>query len=92
GFIQYRTLLYKSMNYFSVKYEEMTPAADEVAAYFEENAAELEANGAGKDAGKTVDVRQILISPEGGTKDEEGNTTYSEDEWAACLAEAERVY
>ena len=39
-----------------------------------------------------VDVRHILITPEGGTKNESGtNVTYSEEEWEACRVEAQKV-
>ena len=38
-----------------------------------------------------VDVRHILVMPEGGTKDENGNTTYSEEEWNTAKAEAEAI-
>lgn len=39
----------------------------------------------------TVDVRHILIMPEGGTEDESGNVTYSEDEWETCRAAAQAL-
>ena len=39
----------------------------------------------------TVDVRHILIMPEGGTKDASGNITYSEAEWEACRAAAQAL-
>lgn len=38
-----------------------------------------------------VDVRHILIQIEGGTTDEEGNTTYSDEEWETCRAEAQAI-
>lgn len=47
---------------------------------------------AGKNDWATVDVRHILIMPEGGTKSEDGTTvTYSEDEWEACRASAQAI-
>ena len=40
----------------------------------------------------TVDVRHILIMPEGGTKDETGTSiTYSEKEWEDCKAAAQAI-
>lgn len=39
----------------------------------------------------TVDVRHILITPDGGTKDDDGNITYSEEEWEACRAAAQAI-
>lgn len=45
-----------------------------------------------KNAWATVDVRHILIMPEGGTKDESGtNITYSEKEWEDCKAAAQAI-
>ena len=40
-------------------------------------------------AGKVVDVRHILVAPQGGTKAEDGSTTYSDDEWAAAEKKAQ---
>lgn len=45
-----------------------------------------------KNAWATVDVRHILIMPEGGTKDESGTSiTYSEKEWEDCKAAAQAI-
>ena len=92
GYMHYVSLMYKSMEYFNVKYEGMTPTEDEAIAYFVENEATYLEKGVKKDGSKTVDVRHILIKPEGGTKDESGNTTYSDAEWDACKTKAEQVY
>ncbi len=59
----------------------------EVEAYFQEHEESLKVGyniSITKDSGKLVDVRHILIVPEGGSKDESGNTVYSEAEWEAC--------
>ena len=45
----------------------------------------------GKNDLATVDVRHILIMPKGGTKDEQGNTTYSEEDWETCRASAQAL-
>jgi len=37
-------------------------------------------------------VRHILIKPQGGTTDDTGLTTYTDEEWAACLEEAEALH
>lgn len=39
----------------------------------------------------SVDVRHILVMPKGGTKDEAGNVTYSEEEWETCRASAQAL-
>ena len=38
-----------------------------------------------------VDVRHILIQPEGGEEDEDDNTVYTEEAWANAYAEAETI-
>ena len=38
-----------------------------------------------------INVRHILISPDGGTTDENGNTTFTEEEMASAKTEAEKV-
>ena len=38
-----------------------------------------------------VDVRHILVIPEGGTTADDGTVTYTEDEWAAALPVAEDI-
>ncbi|MBQ2786240.1 MAG: peptidylprolyl isomerase [Oscillospiraceae bacterium] len=46
-----------------------------------------------KDYLTKVDVRHILIMPEGGTKSEDGKTTvYSEAEWEECRKKAQEIY
>lgn len=67
------------------------PTEDELNAYYEENKETLEASGVTKDSGLIVDVRHILIVPTGGTTDEDGNTTYSEEEWNTCKETAEQI-
>ncbi len=39
-----------------------------------------------------VDIRHILIMPEGGTESEDGTTVYSEAEWEACRKQAQEIY
>ncbi len=46
-----------------------------------------------KDSLLTVDVRHILIKPEGGTTDANGTTTtYTDAEWEACRKKAQDIY
>ncbi len=46
----------------------------------------------GKNDWVEVDVRHILIIPEGGTKSEDGKTiTYSDAEWEACRKDAQAI-
>lgn len=63
----------------------------DIAEAFDANEATLAEKGVTKTSALKADVRHLLVMPEGGTTGEDGNKTYSEDEWAACLAEAEKL-
>ena len=92
GYNAYMEHSNKAIAFFNHLYELKDPTDAEVEAYFNENAATLETNyGVTKESGKLVDVRHILIVPEGGTTDENNETVYSDQEWADCLAEAEGI-
>lgn len=91
GYINYVTAYYKGTFYLTDRYDEMQPTQEEVEAFFTENEAELAASGVTKDMGKYYNVRHILIEIEGGTKDENGNVTYSDADWEACRAEAQAL-
>ena len=74
------------MSYYT-EYIMVAPSAAELDKYYEENVSYFEQNGVSKEDGASVDVRHILLQPTGETEGE-----YSEEEWAACLEEAEKVY
>ena len=88
---QYMHLYLPGYFYFADICAEAAPSDAEVEAYFDEHAAEYADSGITKDA-VTVDVRHILLQPEGGVTDETGKTTYSAEEWAACEAAAQEIY
>ena len=78
--------------YYAAQYEKVIPTEEEVDAYFHENEAVFAEQGITKDCGLVSSVRHILVCPEGGTTSEDGyTTTYTDEEWAACLAEAEKI-
>ena len=91
NYIRYLTERYKAVDYVSHLYEVMAPTAEEVEAYFTENEEILAEDGITKDMGYYGNVRHILIQPEGGETDEEGNTVYTDEAWAACEAEAQKI-
>lgn len=72
-------------------YTGQKPSAAELEAYFEKNKETYAASGVTKESGPIVDVRHILVTPEGGTTDESGNTTYSDKEWKDCKKAAEAI-
>ena len=82
GYVNYVSSYYVGSFYLSDMYEEMNPTQAEIEAYLAENEAELAKIGISKDMGKYHDVRHILIEVAGDT----------EEDWANCLAEAQRIH
>ena len=89
---RYWELYYMGYEYYNDQYQKLQPTAEDVEAYFAEYEAEYAENGLDKESGKYVDVRHILVMPEGGSVDEEtGEAIYSEDEWEACRVKAQEL-
>jgi len=91
-YMAYMELYTKGVEYLNSVYDQANPTEEEVKEYVIANAETMETTyGVTIDSGKLVDVRHILIQPEGGTQAEDGTVTYSEAEWAACEAEAQQI-
>lgn len=91
AYAKYLEIYYLGYSYYAEQTEALVPTEDEVLAYFRENAEAYAEMGITEDQ-KTYDVRHVLIIPEGGTTDTTtGITTYTEEEWAAAEAEAQRL-
>ena len=80
---------YIGYSHYMHRCDTMEITDDMIEAYFTKNEAALAESKITKESGKVVDVRHILISPEGGTTGEDGSTTYSEEEWAAAEKKAQ---
>lgn len=77
--------------YYASLQEKFTPTQEQIDTYFTENEALLAQEGVTKET-YNVDIRHILIEPEGGTLSEDGQTTvYSDEEWEACRKKAQEV-
>ena len=78
--------------YFENKYNQFQHTDEEISTYFDENQETFSANGVTKDDGSiNVDVRHVLLQPENGTTDDQGQTTYTEAAWEACRLQAEEL-
>ena len=81
---KYLTEYYQGYSHYMYRCDTMEITDDMIETYFTENEEALAESEITKDSGKVVDVRHILVCPTGGTENEDGTTTYSDDEWAAC--------
>ena len=77
--------------YLNSLYDSLVPTMEEIEAYYAANEEALNQQGIVNDGSITVDVRHILIHPQGGTEDEKGTVTYSEAEWEQCRMKAQEL-
>lgn len=91
GYKHYMALSDYAYRYYSKCAEDLKPTLEELEVYYNENEEALIESGIKKDAGNLVDVRHILIKPEGGTTDENNQTVYSDAEWEACRQKAQDI-
>lgn len=92
-YAKYMEVYYYGYLYFEKMYDQAQSRIDDRALeeYFQEHEEDLKDSGITKDAGLVYGVRHILIVPEGGTEDDEGNVTWTEEEWEACRVEAQAI-
>ena len=93
-YFSYLSMYYKNNLYLNELVANMEVTDAEIEKYFTDNETALKQNnGITKKTGDMVDVRHILVMPEGGTKSEDGKTTtYSDAEWEACRVKAQAIY
>lgn len=87
GYRAYIKTYYYAMDYFELHYNAMEPTEAEIEAYYTNNEGDLSFTK----EDKKHDVRHILIEPEGGTTDESGITTYTDEELEACRQKAQKI-
>ena len=83
-------IYYTGSVYFSDLCQTQEPTDEEVEKYFDDNAETYEKNGLTKD-NKTVDVRHILVMPEGATTDNIRTDTFDDAAWEASRQKAEEL-
>ena len=87
---RYMTTYYNGFMYFQSQYEAMVPTQEEMESYFTEHEEEYGAEGITRD-GIYVDVRHILILPEGATVETIYSQTFPEEAWAAGEKKAQDI-
>lgn len=91
-------LEYLEGEYTSTLYREelektQTVSDEAINSYYEENKDTLASqHSVTKESGDIADLRLLLISPEGGQENFDGDAYYTESEWSACHEEAQKLY
>ncbi len=90
GYLEFMEQYYLGQLYYTYAVEQIQITDEEVAAYFEEYEEDYAANGLDQET-RFVDVRHILLTPQGGTTNADGTVSYSEEEWEACRLAAQEI-
>ena len=86
----YMSTYYEGFMYFRARYDEMIPDDDQIEAYFAEREAEYAEMGVTKEE-YTVDIRHILVLPDGATLDNIRTDTFPEESWAIGEKQAQEI-
>ncbi len=89
-YMYYLERYYVGNLYFNDVMDKVEVTTEELEAYFKENESTLAKNDITKNSGLLLDIRQILIKPES-SKDEDGNTIYTDEAWEACREKAQQL-
>lgn len=86
----FQEVFHSGYSYFDAQVSKLKPTDKELEAFFAEHEQQYAEGGMTKED-NFVDVRHILVMAEGGTTDDQGKTTYTDEEWAACEKKAQEV-
>jgi len=86
----YMNTYYEGFMYFRARFDAMEPTDGEMEEYFAEHAEEYAQQGINQED-YTVDVRHILILPEGATLETIRTETFPEEAWAAGEKQAQDI-
>ena len=89
-YVQFMQVYYHGYSYFNNFYSGLTATDEEIADMFALHEEDYAQQGLTKDT-KTVNVRHILVYPEGATSDTIRSETFPEEAWAAGEASAQAL-
>lgn len=92
-YVAYMGLYAKSVEYINALYEKVgEPTQEQVREFVEANAELMQSEyGVSLNSGKLVDVRHVLIQPEGCEFDESNYVVATENQWEACRVQAQAL-
>ena len=91
-YVYYMGLYAKNMEYMDALYAELEPTQEQVREFVEANAEFVMSQyGVSLDSGKLVDIRHVLIQPEGCEFNESNHVVATDDQWEACRVEAQAL-
>ena len=89
-YLEYARLYYNASAYYNQEVEKITVSDAEMEDFYTEDESSFTEQGIDKTT-RWVDVRHILIQPEGCTFDDNNYVVADDDQWEACRAEAQAV-
>lgn len=89
-YLNFMNLYYSGYSFFNQKNAEIQPTDEEIEAYFAEHEADYADSGLTKET-CTVDVRHILVYPEGADSSTVNSEEFSEEAWAAGEVNAQAI-
>ena len=91
SYLNYVNTYYTGMSYYYDYCSKLDPTDAEVEAFYAENEDYFTENGMGKED-KHINIRHVLLMPEGGETGEDGYPVYTDEAWEACRVQAEELY
>lgn len=90
-YMQYVKTNHLGLCYYDTLYAGLMPTEQEIEDYYNAHEAEFKEKKFAKEDGNYYGVRHILVEIEGGTQGADGIMTYTEAEWEACRAKAQKL-
>lgn len=90
AYASFMEVYYMGYSYYLTLVEDIVPTEEEIEEYFLLHEEEYAQNGLTRED-KTIDVRHILILPEGATTSTVTSETFSEEAWAAAETQANAI-
>lgn len=91
NYLAFQEVYYLGYSYYQYCCDQIQPTDEEIEAYFTEHEAEYAENGLTKDY-KLVDVRHILVMPDGVDSSTICTETFSDEAWEIAEKKAQEIY